>query len=212
MALAALQRRSHLSIQNLSFCFLDEQATVAPTLVTPFSPNHHHHPYFRHHPDRCMGVVAEDREAAVLLTETNVRSHSMLGLPDCIFWIMTADAASTYFYLCFYVFDRTTQHTRTRHSIRATCQTFDPEVSLRSFSLLFALIFKSHLISGNFHWLVAPDPTNTNWMLNVYGLAFIYNGRLCRSRNSTFYVLRAPVAPIACTALYIVILRQYFTL
>ena len=85
MALAALQRRSHLSIQNLSFCFLDEQATVAPTLVTPFSPNHHHHPYFRHHPDRCMGVVAEDREAAVLLTETNVRSHSMLGLPDCIF-------------------------------------------------------------------------------------------------------------------------------
>ena len=159
-----------------------------------------------------MGVVAEDREAAVLLTETNVRSHSMLGLPDCIFSIMTADAASTYFYLCFYVFDRTTQHTRTRHSIRATCQTFDPEVSLRSFSLLFALIFKSHLISGNFHWLLAPDPTNTNWMLNVYGLAFIYNGRLCRSRNSTFYVLRAPVAPIACTALYIVILRQYFTL
>ena len=50
-----------------------------------------------------MGVVAEDREAAVLLTETNVRSHSMLGLPDCIFSIMTADAASTYFYLCFYV-------------------------------------------------------------------------------------------------------------
>ena len=35
---------------------------------------------YQHQPDRCIGVVFEDREAAVLLTKrsTNVRSHRML--------------------------------------------------------------------------------------------------------------------------------------
>ena len=28
--------------------------------------HHHHDPYYRHQPDRCIGVVAEDRECAVL--------------------------------------------------------------------------------------------------------------------------------------------------